>query len=251
MDMLRGWSAILSELVIVLLWAAPALAQTPASRPAVDPDLVGWWRGADASDGTAADLSGHNHPLRPSGSGKLTTRPVDGHVAFSFARDDAPLSGGTATEFDFAHDFTIACFVRFDRDCPSAVVLKKIEKNAPGGYAIVYEPADGLVFYGEDPVTMVASVRPAPLKWHHLAVTYSNSRFLFYIDGRAIAAANHEKFPGPNKAHLLLGGTNGTRALLGAMDDIRIYHRAMREDDIMLLATAVQDNPGMVSRPAS
>lgn len=92
-------------------------------------------------------------------------------------------------------------------------------------------------------------------KWMHLALTYDHAsgKFVFYVNGAPLTTATPSGFPGLNFANvpvIVLGTvqfmtdpnlTTGTTPqswasfLLGVMDELRIYNKALSGDDIKAL----------------
>ena len=76
-------------------------------------------------------------------------------------------------------------------------------------------------------------------KWYHLGVTFdSNDKIILYIDGRAVSSTSITE--GPMEAEsqdLLIGKMNiGSGYFLdGSIDEVRVYNRALSEDEIRLL----------------
>ena len=70
--------------------------------------------------------------------------------------------------------------------------------------------------------------------WHHVAFVYDGSMIKSYIDGglNGLSAASGTFLP--NNEELFIGSDPylGTEYLLGAMDELRIYNRALSDDEI-------------------
>jgi hypothetical protein len=87
-------------------------------------------------------------------------------------------------------------------------------------------------------------------RWVHYAGTFSGQQIKLYVDGKLEASA---KAPGtipPSDAALFLGGLGSNeRNLDGALEDVRIYARALSDDEAAALAAA-GDGPteGLLAR---
>ena len=73
--------------------------------------------------------------------------------------------------------------------------------------------------------------------WHHIAMTAKIGESpVFYIDGEAYALDDSDyiqKFIGDSTGYFVIGGMNGGEDnYLGGIDDLRIYGRALDEDEI-------------------
>jgi len=79
-------------------------------------------------------------------------------------------------------------------------------------------------------------------EWHHLAVTFARGVVTGYVDGAEAPVlkstfASGFVLGGTNGARLVIGAQpDGTSATVGAIDDVRIYRRALRSDEIAPLA---------------
>ncbi len=68
--------------------------------------------------------------------------------------------------------------------------------------------------------------------WHHFAVTRSGHLIRFFVDGvGASSRAWSDRFP-TTKGPLFLGHQEGGSYLHGLLDDIRIYHRALSDEEL-------------------
>ncbi len=70
-------------------------------------------------------------------------------------------------------------------------------------------------------------------EWHHVAVVVSKGVSTFYLDGMSDGSATHGTLQ-TNSLSLLIGSAHGSKAQFfkGALDDIRIYNRALSEQEI-------------------
>jgi hypothetical protein len=73
--------------------------------------------------------------------------------------------------------------------------------------------------------------------WVHLAATYDGDTIRLYVDGELEASADGPSSVGTNNDPLGIGaGADGFRPLEGALDDARIYDRALSGAEIAALA---------------
>ncbi|TVS14618.1 MAG: choice-of-anchor C family protein, partial [Planctomycetaceae bacterium] len=76
----------------------------------------------------------------------------------------------------------------------------------------------------------------ADQEWHHFAITFSGNTLTVYIDGRRVRTASRS--PDTASGPLLIGiapSRDLGSTFDGALDDIRIYDRALREDEVSAL----------------
>jgi hypothetical protein len=77
-----------------------------------------------------------------------------------------------------------------------------------------------------------------PSGWHHLAAIRRGRQLRLYLDGKSIASAELQNLPSlniDNAAPLLIGfGPNDY--LNGSLRDVRLYSRALQDDEVAALA---------------
>jgi hypothetical protein len=240
------WDAVVvAAAIFACAVGATAARGGPATRPttrpttagAVDPDLVGWWRADRASAQEASDLSGKGHPAKAV-AGAVVIETVDGRRGFRFARDSKGMTAGADASFDFTADFTVALRAKVAPDGGDVVLLSKVDPSISGGWAIVHglRGLGGIGFVAAPQVLV-----PTPIKatdaWVHVAVTFRERDFLLYVNGKPIGTADLDVVPPPAKAGLLFGTSpSGRGGMDGWLDDLRIYHRALTEEEVATLA---------------
>jgi hypothetical protein len=221
-----------------------------------DPTLVGWWTLDEGSGGTAVDWSGHgNH-------GALIGDPqwVDGYLggALDFDGNDHVDTGNTTDLVTW----TVAAWA-ISPDAPSGGAASgpvHREKN----YQIdwnhaneVFRGAAAVRVGGADGAWHAASFGPLQGNtWYHLAATFDGTALTSYKNGVLMvsntAAAGT---PDPETGTLLIGrhSTSSGNYFTGTVDDVRVYDRALAEDEIKqvmrgnpLLAGSPNPGPGAV-----
>ena len=68
--------------------------------------------------------------------------------------------------------------------------------------------------------------------WHHLAITYDGARRSIYFDGQLIAQDNRSNHNVPNANNLRIGYVSGPQPNAMQLDELRIYDRALCEQEI-------------------
>jgi hypothetical protein len=72
--------------------------------------------------------------------------------------------------------------------------------------------------------------------WTHIAVTVSGTSVAFYINGSAAGTATNGATRADNNNTLLIGKTHDSgQAMIGRIDDARLYNRALSATDIAAL----------------
>ncbi|MBL7223649.1 MAG: LamG domain-containing protein, partial [Candidatus Brocadiae bacterium] len=79
-----------------------------------------------------------------------------------------------------------------------------------------------------------------PDRWYHLAMSYDNSTLRFYVDGRPAGSTKVGKVRIPGNGALRIGGRpdGHGKPVHALFDDLRLWNRALREDEVMAHAKA-------------
>ena len=208
-------------------------------------NLVGWWKLDEGSGSFASDSSGNgNHG---SLSGGWTSGKVNGAASFdgntnalsipSSASINAPRSG-----------MTFAAWVYKRADAPGYAALAG-RRTGPGwdDLWIFYYNASGSDEYsfGVKTSTEVYVTGPSSTgdlnQWVHLAGVYDGSRIRIYRNGVEVAsAAQSGQIPSESTPLYIAAGDNGSYGieehLNAAIDDARLYDRALSATEIQALA---------------
>lgn len=73
-------------------------------------------------------------------------------------------------------------------------------------------------------------------RWHHCAATYDGLTMRVYLDGKEIGSLPRTGIiSAGGSAPGCIGSLNGTECFQGAMDDLRIYRRALRPEEVARL----------------
>ncbi len=201
-----------------------------------DPSLVGWWRLDDGSGDTAADSSEYGN------NGTLMGGPiwVEGQI-------------GRALEFDGATQYvevphvpiltvdtevTVMCWFNTPRaiggtgDNWQGLMAKS---NSPRSYSLYTYVGNKFHFVGGN--GSVSSGTFELNEWTHVAASVLNGQHQYWINGEdGGTGGGGSVLPGAaDTAPVYLGRTGeglASRALLGMLDDARIYNRALTQEEI-------------------
>lgn len=118
-------------------------------------------------------------------------------------------------------------------------------QNALTGASLTFAYADFATFYKLPGPTIVDT------DWHHIVVRTSNNQLNFFIDGVNVSSNYLFANPANSSAPLLVGkrGCGDDLFFQGALDDIRFYNRALRDDEIMTLYTQAPEQPPVEPAP--
>jgi len=224
---------LLAGLVIVG-WYGYSKIKMHIARGHLPPGLVSLWSG----EGTANDSVGGNNGTM-TGSAKFGSGKVGQGFVFDGDNGSGVLLGNPASLQ--LQDFTIEAWIKRGS-------ISMVSQNAPNGEIFSYQ-LDGYAFglwdgrlflskMGVGNVTLRTGI--SDTNWHHVAVTKSGSKVIFYIDG---TAHNVEPYaPTFDFATPAAIGTaptdDGTQTtFLGSIDEIGIFNRALSASEIRAIYT--------------
>ncbi|HOS93097.1 MAG TPA: LamG domain-containing protein [Armatimonadota bacterium] len=123
--------------------------------------------------------------------------------------------------------------------------LLRIDKASEGGRVSFF------VHVGSPGVTWeprVSSVGPiSPGVWHHIAGTWDGRKLRLYVDGDAQGEVDRSGSPNPNPYPVMIGNFEYPSchggAFGGAIDEVRIYQRALRPEEVRQGAREGQPQP--------
>jgi hypothetical protein len=207
-----------------------------------DPDLVAWWTLDEGEGGTALDWSGHgNHATLV--DTKWSDASVLGDAALYMSIGHAVIENLTYEETGLA-EVTVSAWIRTNSSASQFIIsfdrdnYWRLEINGSGG-------GPGQV--GWDVMTSSGQVDYGSLTrvddgaWHHVCGVFDNGRLTIFIDGLAEPSATGGSTfgtgnlrPGIIGGNSEAGGYNGGTAVPD-LDDIRIYSRALTQEEIVLV----------------
>ena len=231
----------------------PALARAQAAwEKTLKPDAFQPWT---VTDGLAArfDLDGDAGSANAVGQ---VPEFVAGRIGGAASFDGRGHFEATAVgKFGFFDKFSLAAWVR---DGSGTMLSRTDEVGREEGYQVHLEKGRvqvNLVKRWLDDAIRVETERAMePGGWHHVAVTYDGSRaasgISVYVDGRPERLKVHLDFINQSFAteHPFRIGA-GRDPLRGALDDVRVYARALPAEEVAWVATT-DPIESIVARPA-
>jgi hypothetical protein len=223
-----------------------ATATTPAA-PNPDPTLVGHWPFDEGAGTTTADVSGNKDNGTIIGEVTWIAGQV-GPNALSFhgignQNPHVDVPDNAALDFGANQSFSVAAWVD-----PYALagkwegLIAKSRDIAPI-YGIWIDPNNNWVIGGSSSAPGGGNIvgSAATVGWHYVVAVQdgvAGTRTL-YVDGSAVATGPAEAANGTGD--LWIGGANSldSEYFNGAIDDVRIYNRALSISDIQALAPAL------------
>jgi hypothetical protein len=199
--------------------------------------LVGHWGFDEGKGSAAADSSSRkNHATlvgtswAPGVIGNAGSMDGAGHAVVA-AADRYNL--GTA-------DFTVAAWIKTQAN--AAILSKAPASGVRDGHAKSLFVSGKRIFFNAGKEWASAGPIVGDGQWHHVAAAFSRAegRMRFYVDGVSEGSSKmHVPADGPD--HVLRIGAgpplkSGRADLNGAVDEVRIYSRALSADDVTALA---------------
>jgi hypothetical protein len=221
---------ILGALLLPLLLTASARAQ------GIDNGLVGYWPFDEGHRTTSADLSGNGNTATLAGAGGFTgnTAPTDFTNPFAFASVNNSNSYATAPghNIDNLQQFTVAFWVRINAVAPFPPMTLIRLNNGKAGFG--YYDRGNLYFdlnvKGVPRRLFHLSSNIADGAYHHVVGSYDGINIRFYYDG-----AHYNTLETTGGALLTGQGVSFSAPdapLDGALDDVRLYNRALTDNEV-------------------
>jgi hypothetical protein len=242
-----------------------ALCPTPTVLNASTEGLLGFWPFC----GNTNDFSANGRHATTSGA-RLTFGRNPGETAYLFDGWNDEIRIPHDPALNLSGSFTISAWYQTDSfpkyNTHHTLVSKRDENggcclpNTPYNFGINYTQnginyRKPLAFFAANNSTTFAeaSTRVNRNQWHNLTSRYHNDTLTMYLDGVKVHrqhVANSSR--GLNTSDLIFGSVNrafGDEYLRGKLDDVGIWNRALRFNEIRALATGCADT--ISSQPQS
>ena len=158
-----------------------------------------------------------------------------------------------SARFDIEDRWTIAAWIRPDADVDGSIVSRMQDIPKGKGFGVHldhgYLHVNLTSVWADDAIRIQCEHKLAPNQWHHVAVTYSGSRMAegvhVYLDGKpepgkVLLDTLYRPFNNAGKPFpepLRIGaGWGPDRRFRGMMDEVRVYSRVLRADELDALA---------------
>lgn len=227
-------------------------ANAAVAQPTTD-GLVAYWTFDDVVDGNlpAVDASGNAHdaPCRDSGACPTTTAGAKGNAA-QFDGKAECLTVPTLTTWDDPQ-LTVSAWVN-TAGPDGSIFTHESSNGCPSPELRLGSGAVGLVQLNTSDSTHNNAFTPdavmTPAQWHHVAVTWDGTRQAVYVDGACNCAVAPQLQPLDNPMEVTIGCyPNAAEVFGGAIDELRVYNRALAPAEIGTLSSYVTGEPVVVS----
>jgi hypothetical protein len=202
----------------------------PPTRAVFKKNPVGWWQLDDGAGNIALDSSGSRYDGVLVGGPTWITGKTGSALLFDGVDDSLNLDYNL-DEPVISQAITVAAWIN-----PNPVSLTNIKTGMTSG-ADPGKPSAGLTINGAAAVVK-GNKLPAANTWYHIAFTYDASTMRLYVNGAEEGAVNISGTFEPGQDTLRIGyGVTSTRFWDGAIDDVRLYNRALSPAEINQIMT--------------
>jgi hypothetical protein len=204
------------------------------------PNLVAWYAFDDRRTDRATDTSGSGHDAACGGE---CPRPTEGTLGPGVELDGEHYAIEATGDLSIAGPFTAALWVRPSLLTQATLLAKRRTGLVPDAVSFSIEidgagRASFLLAGVENEARAYSAIDAiAASEWFHVAGTWDGTTMRFYLDGAEIASDGAA--PAFDGGVLLIGGDGSGARLFpfhGALDDVRIYDRALASAEIAALA---------------
>lgn len=225
------------------IWDLEPLPQVPDAKPdaTIPEELIAWFPLDDVASGTVTEAVAGQHGMC-TGSACPTPTPgvVDGALLF-----DGSFQLVTATPaaaLNTPASFTLAVWARMDVSVPEGFACAVNKRYG----AETFNSWQLCTFFDTwrfvSVTTMIVGPDVRLGTWQHFAVTWdaASTQLQLYVGGEPFGATMFVDLPFDD-GHLIIGadvdGTSAFGYFPGAIDDVRVYNRALDSAQIQRLAT--------------
>ena len=210
------------------------LSITTGSAPATAVDLYARY---EFSGGSLSDDSGNGYNGTTVGDPTLTTDSDRGDVMNFDGDDRIVVTNGTA---GLAEEVTISAWVNLDAGQQESVFLSLGDE-----VYVILDPTNpsygmGGRVGGFTSYSLDSGDRVAGTGWRHVALTLddANNELRVYLDGELTRSSNYSgmeaDWPTAISQDIIIGSlSDGSRAFVGSIDDVRVYDRALTQIEII------------------
>ena len=221
--------ATLTTAFILMVLAMLPWQTDAAKGQVVTEGLVSYWtfNDADMEGTTAKDIWGDN-------DGTLVGDPevVEGKVgqALNFDGSDDYVEVPDDDSLQLWTSHTLEAWI-YQMESRSSRIIDKIGAGTANGPHLDTHPGTTLRTCAGNCIS--TAVTYTLEEWHHVAVTFDEGDVKLYIDGEVEGEGTvTSPLAGNNLTLKVAADSNGQNLFLGIIDEVRVYDRALSEDEI-------------------
>lgn len=253
LDDVRIYNRALSRNEILQIVRGDRVAKAAVTPEAAGPlasDLAGWWtfdgRDVNWGSGRVIDKSGQDNHGMIINLGTTTT-PTDGPLgqAFLFNGVNGYVSGTQSGFLMGAAPRSMMGWIRLQSDTATAKVPFAYGTCGAGQdgntFGVYVNASEILTFWGCGSADFGTGVSLSVGRWYHVAVVYDGSVVRVYVNG-VLAGSPTSRTLGSGNAGWFVGSDgaidSAEYAFPGAVDDVRVYNRALSVSEIFKVYTS-------------
>ncbi len=214
-------------------------------EPIIDSSLTSGLVAYYPFNGNANDESGNGNNGTVNGATLVSDRYGNLNSAYQFDGISSYISVPNSSSLQISGQITMSVWMKTSYTSNYSGVIFKAEPVEPRhGYFLNVENnyANSEIIYTNG--SLLGAVTSTHILtddlWHHVAVTYDGNFIKIYFDGNLDNQINYTSGMQINNEPLLIGWDQNTyinpnRRFTGIIDDIRIYNRALSNEEIQLL----------------
>lgn len=198
--------------------------------------LVAYWQFNEGDGDTAGDSSGNGYDGVLNGDPKWVDGHFGGALEFDGSEDEVNVPYDAALNPEEA--FTVCLWANVEPGSGGHRAPISCRDDGPlSGYIIYAEPGNTWQYWiGTGAWNSVQGPAVDLGEWTHLAAVYSEDGQKFYVNGELAGEGAGVLITNPDN-NLLIGAGANERAVheylfVGMVDDVRLYNRALEEDEI-------------------
>lgn len=168
---------------------------------------------------------------------------INDALQFNGGSSEIRFDGQVNEEFNNTEDFTVSLYFKANVANGEMFLLSKRRFNCEtsNSFYIKYQPASNTVnvYLEEDDgrIINILALLDFSSCWHHIVVTRNSGNVRLYGDGRFLAERNTlGRIDLMNEGNLILGSSDcligNEIPFNGVMDELRVYNRALNENEI-------------------
>ena len=209
--------------------------------PALASGLVAWYK----FDGNANDSSGNGNHGTVNGATLTTDRFGNPNSAYSFDGNDWISTANSTSLAGIYNTITVSAWIRPNVSGSSCILCKGTTSSLRQYGLVVNTTAttgnycinDGNYYGSYGDIYVNSSTPPSVGVWQHVTMTYDGSVVKAYLNGTLVGTRSVSGYFPEVSGGLLLGKDppGSLEYYSGAMDDVRIYNRALSAVEVAAL----------------
>lgn len=189
----------------------------------------------DGIHGTKDVTPNGNHGVNY-GAVLSTGRKGEAEGAYSFDGVGYGIELVNNSLFEFTADCSISCWIKHTAITDQIYICKWSGYNSGSDWWLgYYQEKMRVGFYADQSLILSSNIDVADGEWHLVTANRNGSTISIYIDGTPIQSGISTGAIGVNSQPVRVGDVVGIWSFDGSISDVRIYNRALSEDEISLL----------------